>query len=212
LLSTVHAENDDDRGAIAAATKAHSADPTDLEALLSLAVSHTNELDQEEATGYMRAWLRHQPRFAQLEQQHTASFAANPEQVGTPAATLDRSYDEAIDAFNTALDVNPNDYSLWNKLGATQANSSQSAEAMAAYQRALDLKPNYVRAWANMGIGFANQGKYEQSCGFYVRALSMNPNAESVWGYLRIRADGSGGREGPGEAGEGVSAVTVLLM
>jgi len=212
LLSTVHAENDDDRGAIAAATKAHSADPTDLEALLSLAVSHTNELDQEEATGYMRAWLRHQPRFAQLEQQHTASFAANPEQVGTPAATLDlfkravslaprdadvhavlgvlahllRSYDEAIDAFNTALDVNPNDYSLWNKLGATQANSSQSAEAMAAYQRALDLKPNYVRAWANMGIGFANQGKYEHSCGFYVRALSMNPNAESVWGYLRI--------------------------
>jgi peroxin-5 len=101
-------------------------------------------------------------------------------------AHLSRSYDEAIASFNAALDINPQDYSLWNKLGATQANSARSAEAMAAYQRALDLKPNYVRAWANMGIGYANQGKYEKSVGFYVRALSLNPRAESVWGYLRI--------------------------
>ena len=89
LLSTVHAENDDDRRAIAAATKAHEADPTDLEALLSLGVSHTNELDQAEATGYMRAWLKHQPRFAHLEAQHSSQFANNPEQGNTPAATLE---------------------------------------------------------------------------------------------------------------------------
>ena len=75
---------------------------------------------------------------------------------------------------------------MWNKLGATQANSARSADAMAAYQRALDLKPNYVRAWCNMGIAFANQGKYADSVAYYVRALSLNPQAESVWGYLRI--------------------------
>ena len=212
LLSTVHAENDDDRRAIAAATKAHEADPTDLEALLSLGVSHTNELDAREAAGYMRTWLANQPRFARLEAEHASEFAADPIAGATPPrrwrssaraaalapndadvhavsgvlAHLSRSYDEAIASFNAALDINPQDYSLWNKLGATQANSARSAEAMAAYQRALDLKPNYVRAWANMGIGYANQGKYERSVGFYVRALSLNPRAESVWGYLRI--------------------------
>ena len=55
----------------------------------------------------------------------------------------------------SALAVRPKDYSLWNKLGATQANSSCSQEAIAAYQRALDLKPNYMRAWTNMGIAQA---------------------------------------------------------
>ena len=56
-------------------------------------------------------------------------------------AHLSRSYDEAIDAFNTALDINPQDYSLWNKLGATQANSARSSGSMRAYQRASISNP-----------------------------------------------------------------------
>ena len=210
LLGTVHAENDDDRKAIAAMTKANEADPNNLEVLLSLGVSHTNELDQDEAVGHMRAWLRNQPRFRALEAEHAA--ALGPGGVDTPASVLElfkraasaaprdadvhavlgvlahlcRDYDAAVDAFNRALDIAPNDYSMWNKLGATQANSARSADAMAAYQRALDLKPNYVRAWCNMGIAFANQGKYADSVAYYVRALSLNPQAESAWGYLRI--------------------------
>ena len=65
---------------------------------------------------------------------------------------LSRNYEAAVTAFRTALQIRPNDYSLWNKLGATLANSARSADAISAYQRALDLKPNYMRAWTNMGI------------------------------------------------------------
>lgn len=66
--------------------------------------------------------------------------------------SLMRQYDRAVAAFRAALDLQPRDYSLWNKLGATLANSSHSREAINAYQKALDLKPNYMRAWTNMGI------------------------------------------------------------
>ena len=65
---------------------------------------------------------------------------------------LSRDYDGAVGAFRTALQTRTTDYSLWNKLGATLANSGRSGEAISAYQRALDLKPNYMRAWTNMGI------------------------------------------------------------
>lgn len=77
------------------------------------------------------------------------------------------------------------DYSLWNKLGATLANFSHSQDAIGAYQKALDLKPNYMRAWTNMGISYANIGDYVTSARFYVRALGLNPAASHVWGYLR---------------------------
>lgn len=50
---------------------------------------------------------------------------------------LSRDYDKAIASFKTALQLKPQDYSLWNKLGATQANSIQSAEAILAYQKVI---------------------------------------------------------------------------
>ena len=48
---------------------------------------------------------------------------------------LSREFDKAIASFQTALKLKPQDYSLWNKLGATQANSIQSADAILAYQQ-----------------------------------------------------------------------------
>ncbi|KAK6947170.1 Tetratricopeptide repeat 1 [Dillenia turbinata] len=205
LLGIAHAENDDDQQAIASMMKAQEVDPTNLEVLLALGVSHTNELEQAAALKYLYSWLLHHPKYGTLaprelsESLHYADVARlfdqaaqmSPEDADVHIVlgvlyNLSREYDKAISSFQTALKLRPNDYSLWNKLGATQANSIQSADAILAYQQALDLKPNYVRAWANMGISYANQGMYEESVRYYVRALAMNPKADNAWQYLRI--------------------------
>ncbi|CAN1248190.1 Peroxisome biogenesis protein 5 [Linum perenne] len=204
LLGIAQAENDDDHQAIAAMMRAHQSDPTNLEVLLALGVSHTNELEQAAALKYLYGWLRNHPKYGTLAPSEVPSlFYADVAKLFEEAAqvspedadvhivlgvlyNLSREYDRAINSFKIALKLKPQDYSLWNKLGATQANSVQSTEAISAYQQALDLKPNYVRAWANLGISFANQGKYEESIRYYVRALAMNPKAENAWQYLRI--------------------------
>lgn len=205
LLGIAHAENDDDQQAIAAMMRAQEVDPTNLEVLLALGVSHTNELEQAAALKYLYSWLRHHPKYGTVvpPDQPDSLYYADVATYFNDAArmspddadvhivlgvlyNLSREYDKAIESFQTSLKLKPRDYSLWNKLGATQANSVQSADAILAYQQALDLKPNYVRAWANMGISYANQGMYEESIRYYVRALSMNPKADNAWQYLRI--------------------------
>lgn len=207
LLGTVQAENDDDVQAIAALNRAVAADPEDLDALLSLGVSHTNELEQSEALGYLREWIMRHPTYGTAAK-HTpgppdssqamsyvirlyeGAAVAGPQDADVHAAlgvlcNLSRRYDGAVNAFKAALALRPHDYSLWNKLGATLANSARSSEALAAYQKALELKPNYMRAWTNMGISLANIGEYEASAQYYVRALALNRKAVAVWGYLR---------------------------
>ncbi|KAM7492831.1 hypothetical protein LguiA_035752 [Lonicera macranthoides] len=205
LLGIAHAENDDDQQAIASMMRAQEVEPTNLEVLLALGVSHTNELEQAAALKYLFSWLRHHPKYgtiappeqpASLYYADVARFFNDAAQMSPEDAdvhvvlgvlyNLSREYDKAIESFKMALKLKPRDYSLWNKLGATQANSVQSADAILAYQQALDLKPNYVRAWANMGISYANQGMYEDSIRYYVRALAMNPKADNAWQYLRI--------------------------
>ncbi|KAG9448887.1 hypothetical protein H6P81_008852 [Aristolochia fimbriata] len=206
LLGITHAENDDDQQAIASMMRAHEVDPTNLEVLLALGVSHTNELEQAAALKYLYGWLQHHPKYGTIAppmqpenslyhpdviRMFNEAAQMSPEDADVHIVlgvlyNLSREYDKAISSFETALKLRSQDYSLWNKLGATQANSVQSADAILAYQQALDLKPNYVRAWANMGISYANQGMHEESIRYYVRALGMNPKADNAWQYLKI--------------------------
>jgi peroxin-5 len=98
---------------------------------------------------------------------------------------INRNYDGAIQALASACRLRPNDHTVWNKLGATLANSGKSEQAVVSYHQGLQLKPNYARSWSNLAIAHANLGQHKDAARFYLSSLVLNPDALHIWNFLQ---------------------------
>ncbi|GAA5873442.1 hypothetical protein JCM1840_007385 [Sporobolomyces johnsonii] len=82
-------------------------------------------------------------------------------------------YDKAGDCFEAALSVRPDDPLLFNRLGATLANSGKTDLAIQYYLAALDLQPGYVRARFNLAVANMNLGHYDEAVHHLLTSLSI---------------------------------------
>lgn len=218
-LGQAQAQNEKESPAIRALEQAVKLDPSNLEALMGLAVSYTNEGYDTLAYRTLERWVASKypqlgvpPRGMEAEEEmgftdrhilhekvtnyFLEAAQLNPEggdvdvdvQVGLGVLFYgSEDYDKAVDCFTAALNSHQHgsmkregeEHLLWNRLGATLANSSRSEEAIEAYSRALELRPNFVRARYNLGVSCINLGVLEEAAGHLLGALSMHRVQES---------------------------------
>lgn len=212
-LGNAQAQNEKETPAIRALERALALDQNNLDALMCLAVSYTNEGFDNTAYRTLEKWLS--VRYPEVCPPDQLSSAADigfsdreilhdkvtnlfikAAQLSPSGELMDpdvqvglgvlfygqEDFEKAIDCFNAALashesgTVNKEGqiHLLWNRLGATLANSGKSEEAIAAYSRALEENPNFVRARYNLGVSCINIGCYPEAAGHLLGALSLH--------------------------------------
>ncbi|KAJ3054724.1 Peroxisomal membrane signal receptor PTS1 [Rhizophlyctis rosea] len=194
-------ENENEVAAIAALRQSVRADPTTLGAWLALAVSYTNESCRDDAYDALQNWMDHSEQYnhilrERLMSEDGADLSRHAQVTGmflqaaregldadVQAAlgvlfNVSLEYDKAVDCFQAALTARPDDYLLWNKLGATLANSGNTDKAMESYFHALGINPSYIRARYNLAISCIHLGQYREAAEHLLGALSVQ--AENI--------------------------------
>ncbi|OTF69110.1 peroxisomal biogenesis factor 5-like protein [Euroglyphus maynei] len=103
---------------------------------------------------------------------------------------LSGEYEKAMDCFRTALDSRPDDYSLWNRYGASLANGGRAEESMSAYREALIRYPGYIRARYNLAISCMMMGLGEEAAEHLLSVLNLQTaGADSIKDMVDLNRD-----------------------
>jgi len=143
-------------------------------AMIALTVLCTCTLAQENTLGY---WLN----------KGNESFA-------------NRSYQEAVDAYTKATQIDPQNIQAWQKKGYALDNIALTVygindsknfvntleKSVQAFNNAIEINPQNAEAWADKGfslglMGPLNNSKYDESIQAYERALTLEPNYAEAW-------------------------------
>jgi peroxin-5 len=215
-LGEAQAQNEKETPAIRALEQALHIDPSNLEALMGLAVSYTNEGYESSAYRTLERWvatkypsLIKEPLSSDAEMGFTDRHLLHEKvtnlfiaaaQLSPTGEQMDpdvqvglgvlfygvEEYSKAVDCFGAALASHESGttnsssqiHLLWNRLGATLANSGRSEEAIDAYSRALAIRPNFVRARYNLGVSCINIGCFTEAAQHLLGALAMHKVVE----------------------------------
>lgn len=96
-------------------------------------------------------------------------------------------YPEAIDAFQKALEKDPEQPNIWANLGDTQAKAGKMDQAVESFQKAIALKPEDGGLHQNLGVLYGKVGKVAEAQAEFEKAATLNPAGAAV-NYFNLGA------------------------
>jgi len=95
-----------------------------------------------------------------------------------------RSWSDALRAFRSANDINPDDPELLHNLGLTVFRMGRADESIHYFRKAISLRPNYQNAYNSLGIALDAVGSVEEAISVYKKAISINPRVPTTYNNL----------------------------
>ncbi|GAB4370542.1 MAG: hypothetical protein Kow00121_11330 [Elainellaceae cyanobacterium] len=82
---------------------------------------------------------------------------------------------EALEAYQQAIERNPLHSWSFHNLGDTYLKLEEWSSAIAAYDKAIALNPNYFWSNYNLGTAYANKSMWRESVSWYQQSIDLNP-------------------------------------
>src|SRR5215472_4649840 len=98
--------------------------------------------------------------------------------------------DEAVEQFQAAVTIRPNDAVANNGLGGALLAKGDVSAAKRSFETALRVQPDYFDAHYNLGNVYAAQGDFGQAAAEFSEAAKINPkdaNAQANWGTALVQ-------------------------
>ena len=88
----------------------------------------------------------------------------------------DDKFKEAIHEARSLIAKYPNEYSIWNTLGAAYFRLGNNEDALHAFQEVVRLNPKTVEGYNNLGTSLRISGKRDEAISSYKRAILYKPD------------------------------------
>lgn len=93
-------------------------------------------------------------------------------------------YDEALEAFEIALEIQPKNHFAWWYKGSSLYMLEQFDEALEAFNEAIKQNPIDYSSWINKGWTLYKLRIMDESLGAFIQAKDIKSNEPDLWLYL----------------------------
>ncbi len=123
--------------------------------------------------------------------------------IGTPSCLADNAWnwfvkgmdlategrhEEAIQAYQEALKIDPTYTWVWVYMGMSYAELGRDEEQLQAYDKALEIDPGFIFAWVYKALGLDDLGRNDEAIVAYKRAIELLQYTNEP-GYERYKSE-----------------------
>jgi len=91
-------------------------------------------------------------------------------------------YDEALQYFDKAIDLEPDNAEYWNNMGVTLYKLSRYEDVLKCFDKAIDLEPDIAEYLEKKGDVLYELSRYEEALKCFDKAIDLEPDIAEYWG------------------------------